>query len=241
MNLYAALLFLTRIPFPQIPLDDKKISGSVVFFPVAGALIGSILYGIFSLTSRVFSMQASMAFVLLTYLILTGGMHVDGFADTLDGFFCGGDKQKKLDVMKDSCIGTFGSVGITILLILKWSLLSSLNEKIIMSALLTCPVISRWVMTIAVIYFPYIRPTGLGKSFEANSNYKRAFFSTLLTFALVYFMASFHGLYICLLVLIVGLVFIWYSIKQLGGLTGDIYGAINEISDVLALMLFSII
>lgn len=241
MDLYTAFLFLTRIPLPQIPFDEQKIPRTVTFFPVVGLCIGIVLWGLYKLLSPYFTIQVTMALILMIYMIITGGMHTDGFADTMDGFFCGGDRQKKMDVMKDSRVGAFGAIGIVMLLILKWSLLYSLNPYYVKQSLFVFPMISRWLMTISIIYFPYIRPTGLGKAFGACSDYKRSLYSTSLTMFIVYFLAGFQGLAVGLIALIVALLFIWYSLKQIGGLTGDIYGAVNEIGELVVLIACNII
>jgi len=143
--------------------------------------------------------------------------------------------------MKDSRMGAFGTMGIVMLLILKWSLLFSLSSTDISYALLTFPVISRWIITIAIVYFPYIRSNGLGKAFRAGCDYSRSLFSTMLTIIIVYFIAGLQGLVAGLFALIIALMFLWYSIKQIGGLTGDIYGAVNEIGEVVVLSVFNIL
>ena len=241
MNLYTAFLFLTRIPLPQIKFNENKIAGSVVFFPIVGTFLGIVLWALYKILSQFFSIQVTCIFILTAYLMLTGGMHTDGFADTLDGFFCGGEKQKKLEVMKDSLIGAFGTIGIVVLLLLKWSLLYSLNTKYMFHALLVFPTVSRWLMTIAIVYFPYIRPKGLGEAFRACRDYDRALFSTILMIIVVYISTGFQGLISSFFALLIAIVFIWYSLKQIGGLTGDVYGAVNEIGEVIILASFNIL
>lgn len=95
MGFYVALLFLTRIPLPEFELDENKIASAVPFFPLAGAVIGGILTLINILARTILPNHVVAGITVILSIIITGGMHLDGFADTLDGLFCFGDHEKK--------------------------------------------------------------------------------------------------------------------------------------------------
>ena len=128
MGFYVALIFLTRIPLPQFELDEKKIASSVAFFPLVGAVIGSILWFIYTWGQYIVPSKVLAAVLVIADIAITGGMHMDAVADTMDGLFCYGDREKKLSVMRDSRIGAYGVIGIILLILLKYVLFSSLVD-----------------------------------------------------------------------------------------------------------------
>lgn len=241
MGFYVALLFLTRIPLPQILLDDRKIASSVPFFPLAGAVIGGILSFTFLLGEKVLPLQVLPVIIITVWVSITGGMHIDGFADTMDGIFCGGGREKKLSVMKDSRIGAYGAMGIILLLLFKISLTGSLSRQYLIPALILAPVLSRWVMTYAIILFPYARESGLGRAFSLYKNPWYFITSSIIAIGITILVAKAMGFIIALIVIVAGFVLIKYIIGQLGGLTGDTYGAINELCEIVVLLIFAIL
>lgn len=241
MGFYIAMLFLTRIPLPQIMLDEKKIASAVPFFPLVGGAIGGILLIIQSLGKNFLPVPAMAVILVALNTIITGGMHLDGFADTMDGLFCGGDREKKLAVMKDSCSGAYGVMGISLVFLLKYVLLTVIPANYLGCTLLSFPLLSRWVMTFAIIFFPYGRKKGLGKAFTYNKNPMGFYIGSILVIGLMYLMIGIHGIIATIITFIMGIGFILYIIKQLGGLTGDTYGALNEFCEIIALLVFVIL
>jgi len=240
MGFYAALLFLTRIPLPQIKLDEKKLASALLFFPFVGAVIGEILILLHVLGRAVLPAQVLAGVIVIFNIIITGGMHLDGFADTLDGLFCFGDREKKLEVMKDSRIGAYGVIGLVSVILLKYLFISSLSETYLIPALIGFPVISRWMMTFAIVFYPYIRERGLGKAFAGQklTSFLIAGISTVLINFLI---AKTEGLIVVLGVFIAGFLFNHYLFRQLGGMTGDTYGALNEFCEIMVLLIYSIL
>lgn len=241
MGFYTALLFLTRIPLSQIKLDEKKIASSIPFFPLAGTVVGGILCLIYFLGEKILPQQVLSVAIVAVWIMVTGGMHMDGFADTLDGLFCGQDRDKKLTVMKDSRIGAYGTMGTVVLLLFKASLINSLSRHFVMPALLLAPTLSRWVMSYAIINFPYVREKGLGKAFSLHKSFSQFLLSSLMTFIISFLISKAWGLIIAMIALTIGFVLIKYIISQLDGLTGDTYGAINEVCEAAVLLVFTIL
>ncbi|HHW04089.1 MAG TPA: adenosylcobinamide-GDP ribazoletransferase [Thermoanaerobacterales bacterium] len=241
MGFYIALLFLTRIPLPQVMLDEKKIASAVPFFPLVGSTIGGILSFIYFLGENILPLQVLSVIITASWVMVTGGMHIDGFADTVDGLFCGGSRDKKLSVMKDSRIGAYGTMGVVLLLLFKVSLLSALSKRFMINALILAPTLSRWIMTYAIIGFPYVRESGLGKAFSMYKSPWHFVFSSVCAASVAIMFAKYQGIVISFLLFGAGWVFIKYIMDQLGGHTGDTYGALNELCEVIVLLFFAIL
>lgn len=241
MGFYAALLFLTRLPLPQVMLDEKKIASSIPFFPLAGASIGAILSFIYFLGEKVLPLQVLSVLLTASWVVVTGGMHIDGFADTMDGIFCGGSRDKKLSVMKDSRIGAYGTMGVVLLLLFKVTLVTSISSRFIIPALILAPTLSRWMITYAIIEFPYVRENGLGKAFSVYKNPWQFVFASIFAVGIAIILVNFSGIVLLLILFISSYVLIKYIMSQLGGHTGDTYGALNEVCEVIVLLFFVIL
>ncbi|TYP56797.1 adenosylcobinamide-GDP ribazoletransferase [Thermosediminibacter litoriperuensis] len=240
MGLYAAFSFLTRIPLPYIELDQKHITRSLPFFPVVGAVIGTLLAGVDLLLKRSIPAPALACLFVVCETIVTGGLHVDGFADTMDGLFCGKERDKKLEVMKDSRLGAYGAMGVVLLLLLKYSAILSIHQELRTRLLIVFPVISRWMMTCAITFFPYLREKGLGRAFNENKSSMMFVLSTFFALMIVFTVAGIEGIKTAFLTFVSGLLFSLYIFRQLGGMTGDTYGAVNEFSEIAALYFYLI-
>ncbi|MCR4432025.1 MAG: adenosylcobinamide-GDP ribazoletransferase [Tepidanaerobacteraceae bacterium] len=241
MGFYAALLFLTRIPFPQVMLDEKKIASSVPFFPLAGSVIGGISSIIYFLGRKYLPLQVLSVIIIAGWAMVTGGMHIDGFADTLDGIFCGGSRDKKLSVMKDSRIGAYGAMGVVLLLLFKFSLITALSQQFIIPALILAPALSRWSVTYAIVLLPYGRESGLGKAFSMYKSPWQFVFSSILAIGIAAVLANSRGIILLLILFLASFFISKYIISQIGGHTGDTYGALNEICEVIVLLFFVIL
>lgn len=239
MGLYVALLFLTRIPLPQIYIDGKKITQSIPFFPIVGYIIGLLLYVIYLVGNKLFPPKVVFGIIVIVYCVLTGGMHLDGFADTMDGFFSGKSREKKLDIMRDSNIGAFGAISIFLLLLMKFILISSISSDYIFKALLLSPALGRWAMTYSIIFLPYARKEGMGGLFLKYKTPSLFVGSTLLTLGLAYIISGIWGIIGAFVVFISCIIFANTSLRHLGGMTGDTYGALSEVCEIVALLFFS--
>lgn len=176
------------------------------------------------------------ALIVSGMVVLTGGMHLDGFMDTIDGLFSGRPRARKLEIMQDSRVGAFGVTGAICLLLLKYSLLLELPEPAFFKVLLALPVLSRWGMTLAIITFPYARPDGLGKVYAMQSSMKELAGSTIITIVAVILILGLQGIWLMVLALSVSLLAGKKIVRELGGLTGDTYGFINELLELVMLM-----
>lgn len=239
------LQFLTRIKLVnQTDWSPEKFGRSVKYFPLVGAVLGMVLafaaYALNSLLplSGIYLPPHIVAAVLLAFTIaLSGGIQCDGFMDTMDGIFSGRSKERMLEIMKDSRVGANGVTAFCSLMLVKWSLLLDLPPADLPIALFIMPVLGRFAMVVGITLFPYARPDGIGKAF-ANHATKKSLLTALLLAALLTAPAAAQGLAALAVTILAAYAFSRYITKLLDGLTGDIYGALTEITEILVLLVF---
>ena len=223
-----ALSLLTTLPtlntYPQQP------GQAYAYFPLIGVLIGSVLWLTYTLSRAVMSTDGSAFVVLLVWVLVTGGLHLDGFGDACDGLFAQVDPDRRLEIMKDSRAGSWAVVGLVMLLLGKWIALRGIDP----SALIIAAATGRWVMVVAAVAFPYARTSGMGGYFRQGLGLPQIAFSTATLLAVTVFFGQ-HALMILGSLVIVGIVAFWASRRLGGGLTGDSYGALCELTEVLIL------
>ena len=236
-----ALSFLTRIPMPFIKeiASERQMASCLTFFPVVGLFIGLIVAITDSVTSRLFNISVASALDLVLLFAVTGGLHTDGLMDTVDGMLSGKAKDKMLEIMKDSRVGALGASAAILTFILKFALLAALTEKHRFAALMLFPSFGRWAIVPGIVFFPYARRVGLGKSFWSHSGRKEFLAATFLALAFAIILFPQRGALALLAAGTASLLMSKLSTRTLGGLTGDVYGAINELAEVAALMVFA--
>ena len=263
---FIGLQFLTRISIvEQKDWCEKDFADSVRYFPLIGLVLG-IIYTAFAALLLSFLPQNGIllphhvvaAILLILPILLTGGLHCDGFMDTMDGLFSGRSRERMLEIMKDSRVGANGVFAFVLLMIFDWSILLDLLQSAwLFPALFVMPIVSRLMMVVAISAFPYARPVGMGKAFKdggTKSVLYGAFFYTLI---LVFFpgvAADFLGIIpldaaglsswllsmtaVIFAALLFTIFFASYATRHLGGLTGDVYGAITTLTETLVLLSF---
>lgn len=256
-----AATFLTRLPFPA-PTDvtQEEFTASQRYYPLVGLLLGIILSLSALLLLNFYPPLVVAAILIIEELLLTGGIHMDGFMDSMDALWSARTPERMLEIMKDSRVGSFGALSASALLLIKFTLLAglfqqsgpilsfSLSVPALISqplthfapllALLIMPILSRWVFMFGIFFYPYARKTGLGQGFHESSLQKPWFFSIegLLCLALAVYLLGWAGL----VGFLFSILFIFFFTKKvahlLGGLTGDLYGASIELSEILFLI-----
>ena len=121
------------------------------------------MWALYSLANSYIPVSLLMLMLVIFEFLFTGGLHADGFMDTCDGLFSGRDRERKLEIMKDSRVGSNGVVGFVFLTLLKWQLLVNLPIYVVPLVLVSMPLLSRYTMVISIQKFPYARPEGIGK------------------------------------------------------------------------------
>lgn len=232
-----ALTFLTRIPLPG-PQDvtSDEFTRSYRCYPLVGLLIGLILWLLAMLLHPYFPPLVLGALLLAAELMLTGGIHLDGFMDSMDGLLSARSPEKILEIMKDSRVGAHASMALAGLLLLKFSLLASLSA-IQYPILIVMPMLSRWAQLIGIIGFPYARAQGLGKGFHEATRWIPFLLNGGIVFGLSIYLLGIAGPISFIVSVLFVALFAAKISALLGGLTGDLYGAIIELSEVVCLFI----
>ncbi|MHB8172683.1 MAG: adenosylcobinamide-GDP ribazoletransferase, partial [Thermincolia bacterium] len=145
IRIIMALQNITRVYIYPVQFDEVKFGQASAFFPLVGLMIGAGLYSIYHVGAGFFPMEVVVALVLVGQIFITGGMHLDGWMDSMDGLFSGRPRERKLEIMRDSRVGANGVIGLFALLLFKYTLLLNLPVKPLI-ALLLMGVVSRWAM-----------------------------------------------------------------------------------------------
>lgn len=209
----------------------------MVFFPVVGALLGLVIAGLDVALGLVLPASIVNGILVVAMLLLTGAIHLDGLIDTCDGLGARGTAQQRWEVMRDSRVGSFGVVGAFSILLLKYLSLGALPESSRLMILLLAPALGRWAAVSAIALFPYARPGGLGRGFKDQVTWARAAMATVMALAIALAALSLQGVAIMLGVWLATTASAAVALRKFEGLTGDTYGAIIEIGELVALLL----
>lgn len=238
-----AFQFLTRIPIPvMLNLADDDMVGTLPFFPVVGLFIGLVTALICELAFQVSSMLSIVAAVLVP-LALSGGLHMDGLADVCDAWFSGRDRDRMLEIMKDSRIGAFGALGIVFSLLLKLSLYHSAVFEYggwgeVFPLIIAVSLSGKLAMVCAAAQGEPARLDGLGRGFIAPADWLHLAIAAALTLCAMLLVSPAFALLPVLPAVAVSTTATWRYKKKLGGLTGDTLGAISEITEVFTLLAY---
>lgn len=235
------LQFLTRIRIVrQTVWTAEDFGRSTRFFPLVGLVLG-ICYALAAwiLVSVLGMRVLTAALLLILPLLLTGGLHADGFMDTADGVFSGRERERKLAIMKDSRVGSFGVVAFVLLMFLQFALLLDMSPPLLVSVFFVMPIIGRMAMVLAVSCFPYARADGMGKTFADMANRRTVAIAAVTTSVLVIPIGLLATLAL-VLGIVFALLFCRWMTAILGGVTGDVYGAATVLTETIVLAVFSL-
>lgn len=239
MNSFILLLqFATRLPLPlKTNYSPKEIAKGVKYFPLVGLILGGIIYGFYRIAVNFLPPLPLGVILLVISIYLTGGLHLDGLADTADGLGSSRSREDTLAIMKDSRIGAMGVIALVSLLLLKFSLFASLQSAISLPMLLLPPVLGRWGMVWGMAVFPSGRQEGLGKAFAEFTGKWDLLLSMVFTLLIAFLVAGAWGIYLLLLAGGYACLFHRWITKRLGGITGDTLGAACETGEVFSMLL----
>jgi adenosylcobinamide-GDP ribazoletransferase len=240
MGFVAALQFLTIVPL-RANVSTPALRRSLAYFPLVGLMIGGFLYGLDRLFALAFPASLTNILLIIALAIITRALHIDGFIDTCDGLAGGRSSEERLKIMRDSRVGGFGVVGGCCLILLQYVALTVVPDEYRMEALILMPAIARWTMVYAVFAHPYAREQGLGSVFHQGNTLPWLVVATAITLAASISLLGLDGLAVTAAALLAAIVMASYLNKRLGGLTGDTYGAINEVVQVGVLILIPLI
>jgi len=233
-----ALQFLTRLPL-RITIDwtPQRVGQSLLYYPLVGLVIGVMLVLAMNLLTN-FQPMVSTAILLLLWVMITGGLHLDGLADSADAWAGGlGDKDRSLEIMKDVHAGPIGIVVLVLILLLKFSALYAVVEGLHWQALIVATVLARSLVILLFMTTPYVRAKGLGSDMAEFLPEKTA---GIVLLAVSLSLLLFLGIWKSLVTLAVSL-FVLYGLrlmmmKRIQGMTGDTVGASIEIVEVMILL-----
>lgn len=235
----AALQFLTIFPWPRrAQCAENELGSAAAFFPAIGLLLGLILVLLNALLEPVSTRGLSSVLLVATLVWLTGGLHMDGLADTFDGLGARGDRECVLRIMDDSHTGAFGVMAIVVLLFLKVYALESVDHER-WRVLIAAPVLGRWSMVIFGYGSVPAKP-GLGSRLLQNLKFNDLLFASLLTLLLIATLLRLAGLVTMICVAGFSLAAKNYFHRRLGGVTGDTFGAVGELSEASVLVFFAL-
>ena len=230
----AAIGFLTILP---VSANRAPTGADRAWFPLVGLLLGACLVGLDAAAREGLPAVVVGALLVVALLILTRALHAEGFLDCCDGLFGAYTPEDRLRILRDTHVGAFAVIGGAALIVTKWSLLASTPETARIGLLLVFPCLSRFGMLATMSIFPYARAQGLGSSFMEGRHWWQVG-SGLVTAALAagLFLGP-GGLVLFGVVSAVALGLGRWMTGRLGGMTGDSYGAVNEMGEVSALII----
>ncbi len=236
-ELFFAIQFLTILPVKIRTLPGETVSRSLASFPLVGLLLGAALCLIHSLSSFIGLPALSRDIILVISLaILTAAIHLDGLADTADGFLSGKNKEEILTIMKDPHIGVMGVVSIVSVLCLKIAFLYSIAPDSKPTALILMCLLSRWALVWNLFLFPYARKEGKAKLFFNGVTPAIVIKAALLALTLALIIDRLKGLLLFLIITIFTYYLGSFFSRKIDGITGDTLGAVSEISEISVLL-----
>lgn len=233
------LQFMTRIPINiNLEVDEEDFFKGIIYFPLIGLIIGMFVISSYYIGLKISNALLGAVFAVIMEIFITGGLHLDGLADTFDGIYSNRPKDRILEIMKDSRLGTNGALALFVLLILKFVLISNLKIPTVYPVLLLMPVFSRLNMVLASRIAMPARKHGMGNLFIGKVKTRQ--FIIALILAIIPSLVFVKIVPVIALMLIFSMWYVRHISYRIDGITGDILGALCELSE-LAFLLFIII
>ena len=229
---------MTTLPIPLPGTWSAGDSGRAsVWYPFVGLVIGAITWLAWKGASLVLPAWVAGVVTLVVWVVLTGGLHLDGLADCCDGLLASTSVERRLEIMKDPRVGAFGVIGLVLVLLLKAAALGSLVPSSSFGILLAAS-LARWCILPAAL-LPLARPSGMGADFAVGFRRSFMIWGALLPLVLAIFLGV-HGIVAALAGLGAAAVVLWLAKARIGGVTGDVFGLVVEIVETTVLLVFLI-
>ncbi len=232
-----ALEFLTPLRLRRVQQwDDATFGAALGWYPLVGLLIGAILLLLDRGLERLLPAAPAAALLVAVLALLSGGLHLDGVADTADGMALQSDRAGRLGVMSEGNTGPAGVMALVIVLLIEWAALASLEAPVRSGGLLLAPVLARWSTAPVVALFRPARPRGLGHALHTSAWPFAVPLSTALAAGAAVALFGLPGLVLLLVAGVAAAVMAWAASRMLEGVTGDTYGAAIEIAQAAVLL-----
>ncbi|MBU6423166.1 MAG: adenosylcobinamide-GDP ribazoletransferase [Chloroflexota bacterium] len=226
-----ALQLLTVVPL-RLPagVPSRAFAHAVAVFPVVGLVLGLAVGAVDAATERWLPASVAAGLDLALLAAVTGGLHLDGLADTADGLLGNMPRERRLDAMREPGIGAFGVIALVLVLIVEYAALAAIPPALRIAMLAAALAVSRWSMALILWRFPYARPSGVATAFRDGLRPAHAAVATIVTAVIAGALFGFTGVVFAAVGMALAAAVAWLAVRRLGGCTGDVYGAAGELT-----------
>jgi adenosylcobinamide-GDP ribazoletransferase len=238
-QLRLAASFLTIVPIGPGRTDNAIVAASFRWFPLIGFVIGATLAAEDRLLLMLFPAMLRSVLVIVSLVILTGAVHLDALADTADALGAGRNRQRALEILRDSRIGTFGAAALVLSLALKIFALGTVHEPYRRVALFIAPGLSRWAMVAVAAGLEYLRSEGGAGATLLQRDSSSLLVASIVAAALLLITLSLQAMVSAGVAIALVLGARWFYQRWLGGVTGDLIGACGEVVEIGVLLVFA--
>jgi adenosylcobinamide-GDP ribazoletransferase len=240
-DVYLGVVFLTRLPAPNWPeAAARKLSSGMWAFPIVGVLVATVAGLVYAICDAIgLPVYLSALFAVVALIVTTGGLHEDGLSDLADGVWGGSDPAKRLAIMSDSRIGAFGAIALIVSVAGRAAAIASIGEPLfVLGALVATAAVSRAMMPALISFGSPAKPDGLGAM--AGKPNAGVWGVSLLLAAAIAAIAAPAGWLACLVAAAAGAALVaWFARRNLGGYTGDVLGAAQQVAELFALAIIA--
>jgi adenosylcobinamide-GDP ribazoletransferase len=234
-NLWLAFSFLTTLPLGRLSLAHSSLGKAALWFPLVGGVLGGILIALVSGFGKVllFPPLVTAILVLAAWAWLTGGLHLDGVADCGDGLLATAPAERRLEIMQDPRLGSFGGSTLFFFLLLKVAAFYALDEKWL--AIMMATVLSRWVIVPIAVIYPSAREQGMAATLHCELT-PVAWKVTLIYPFILIGLGGWPSVVVVSVVAVAAWCMAHFATQRIGGMTGDVYGLMIEGTEIVVLL-----
>ena len=238
-NLILMIQFFTRIPINvEINVKEDSFAKGICYLPIVGLIIGMFNVATYIIASKLTTGMFPIVVALLANTMITGAFHIDGLSDTCDGIFSSRKKERMLEIMKDSRVGTNGAIAIVFDFMFRACILNSLSEKYILISIIMAPVVAKTIVTLLMCFSVYARKEGgLGGVFLEKVEPFRMIIAFAICIILGYLVIGYKFLLILFITVIIMEIYKRFIYSKIDGMTGDTLGAANEIAEIMFILI----
>ena len=241
---FTALMFYTRIPVPQSTgFSENNLNRATKYFPLIGIIVGSVGAFVYFITATILNLHLSILFSLAATVLLTGAFHEDGFADFCDGFGGGYSQEQILEIMKDSRIGTYGAIGLLMMFLFKFFSLLAINPLQIPVVIIAAHAFSRMLPVLFIYTGKYVGKSSTSKSKPVGQ--KGSWQDVLIALIFAVIPLALIQWQVTLLIIPVSVILLYtfkaFVVKHIGGYTGDVLGALQQLAELVFYICFIVV
>jgi adenosylcobinamide-GDP ribazoletransferase len=237
LQIRLAASFLTIFPVgPSVTASTANVAASFGWFPLVGFVLGLMLCAVDWMLAPIFGKAMRAVLIVLVLTVLTGGLHLDGLADTADALGAGRDRARVLEVLRDSCIGSFGAIALVFVIMIKVFALAGVGGAPRYAAIYMATGLGRWGMVALASGLDYLRPDGAGAGMLSRDRRRNLKMATLIAVVALVPLVKVHAVRACVVAALMTLTLRSFYRRWVGGVTGDLIGAAGEIVETAVLI-----